>query len=99
MLALRHAATDDSSSEVPTALELRVIRRKLDERLASLQRNVPGSAEILIGEFRAIAVAKQRLRDGTYGSCPRCGAPIGVARLLLDPAVARCARCESASAR
>lgn len=98
MLALRHDF-DDASADRLTALELRVVGRKLDERLASLQPNVPGSAEVLIGEFRAIAVAKQRLRDGSYGSCARCGRPIGIARLLADPAGARCASCASRAAR
>lgn len=40
-----------------------------------------------------IAAARQRLADGTYGSCERCHAPIGDARLDALPATRWCRAC------
>jgi RNA polymerase-binding transcription factor DksA len=37
--------------------------------------------------------ARQRLRDGSYGRCERCGGEIGTPRLLARPASRRCVRC------
>lgn len=36
-------------------------------------------------EMRAIKAALQRIEDGTYGQCLRCGEPIEAARLDLLP--------------
>ena len=37
--------------------------------------------------------ARQRLQDGSYGRCERCGGEIGTPRLLARPASRRCVRC------
>jgi DnaK suppressor protein len=37
--------------------------------------------------------ARQRLRNGSYGRCERCGGEIGTDRLLARPATRRCVRC------
>ncbi|MDI3257295.1 MAG: TraR/DksA C4-type zinc finger protein [Kyrpidia sp.] len=37
--------------------------------------------------------ALQRLRDGSYGRCERCGSPIGRDRLIAEPAAALCLAC------
>ena len=42
-----------------------------------------------------LAAAEQRLRDGSYQRCERCGGPIGEQRLLARPATRRCVRCAS----
>jgi len=51
----------------------------------------------LLGEARdqlaAIARAADRLADGSYGSCERCGLPIGAERLAARPAATACVRC------
>jgi DnaK suppressor protein len=41
----------------------------------------------------AITRAAGRLADGSYGSCERCGLPIGAERLAARPAAATCVRC------
>lgn len=41
----------------------------------------------------ALDRAAERLRAGTYGSCERCGAPIGAERLAARPVAATCVRC------
>ncbi len=40
-----------------------------------------------------LARAEQRLADGSYTRCERCGGPIGEQRLLARPATRRCVRC------
>jgi DnaK suppressor protein len=42
-----------------------------------------------------LALAEERLRDGSYTRCERCGGPIGDQRLLARPATRRCVRCAS----
>jgi DnaK suppressor protein len=45
------------------------------------------------GHLLAINRAEQRLADGTYGSCERCGKPISTARLAARPTAATCIDC------
>ncbi len=40
-----------------------------------------------------IEVALERVRDGRYGLCDRCGQPIGDDRLAARPAALTCVRC------
>ncbi|WP_129337818.1 TraR/DksA family transcriptional regulator [Cellulomonas endophytica] len=40
-----------------------------------------------------VAAARLRLADGTYGTCTRCGGPVGEGRLAVRPAAARCVSC------
>lgn len=51
----------------------------------------------LLARSRAYLVeldrAEARLEAGRYGSCERCGAPIGAERLVARPAVTTCIRC------
>ena len=46
-------------------------------------------------ELVAVRAALARLADGSYGECTDCGQPVGVARLLAQPAAARCIACQS----
>ena len=40
-----------------------------------------------------IDAAIERLDNGTYGICARCGQPVGEERLAARPATATCVRC------
>ncbi|GCD89928.1 TraR/DksA C4-type zinc finger protein [Nocardioides sp. LS1] len=51
------------------------------------------------GHLAEVEAAIQRLEDGTYGTCERCGQPIGKARLEARPAAATCIGCASALRR
>jgi RNA polymerase-binding transcription factor DksA len=42
--------------------------------------------------------AAERLHDGTYGTCERCGQPIAFERLSAYPSAVLCMRCAHASA-
>ena len=44
-------------------------------------------------EIRRIRAALQRIRDGVYGFCTRCGEEISSERLDLLPATPFCKRC------
>ena len=44
-------------------------------------------------QIAEIDAAIGRLGDGTYGSCVRCGQPVGEERLTARPAAATCVAC------
>jgi DnaK suppressor protein len=46
-------------------------------------------------QVTAIDAALVRLETGRYGSCERCGQPIGADRLAARPAALTCIRCAS----
>lgn len=50
-------------------------------------------------EWHAVRSALQRLDEGRYGDCEDCGAPIGAARLVAQPAAMRCIGCQVALER
>jgi DnaK suppressor protein len=54
----------------------------------------------LLGQARdqlaALSRAEERLADGSYGTCERCGLPIGAERLAARPAATTCVRCAGA---
>ncbi|HEU0204878.1 MAG TPA: TraR/DksA family transcriptional regulator [Burkholderiaceae bacterium] len=41
-------------------------------------------------ELRDIADARERIRTGRYGDCVKCGEPIGLARLKVQPTARFC---------
>jgi DnaK suppressor protein len=45
-------------------------------------------------ELHAVDAALARLKDGSYGTCLECGAPIPYARLDAYPMAARCIACQ-----
>jgi DnaK suppressor protein len=47
----------------------------------------------------ALEVANERLSTGTYGTCVRCGLPIGIERLRADVAATTCIACVTAQSR
>lgn len=51
------------------------------------------------GELAEVHAALQRIADGTFGSCLRCGEAIDILRLQASPWSARCIRCQSAAER
>lgn len=46
-------------------------------------------------QLAALAMAEQRLADGTYGVCATCGGPIPDARLEARPIAVTCVVCRS----
>lgn len=66
--------------------EERAVEREGDEVLERLGQS--GEAEIA-----RIRAALQRIRDGEYGDCVRCGEPISPARLDVLPDTPLCNAC------
>ena len=48
-----------------------------------------------VSELRALEAARQRIADGSYGSCVDCGGDIGYERLQVNPAALRDIRCQT----
>jgi RNA polymerase-binding transcription factor len=44
-----------------------------------------------------VEAARARLADGTYGTCERCGEPIGEGRLEARPTARTCIRCAASA--
>lgn len=52
-----------------------------------------------LAESAAVRAALSRIDDGRYGLCVDCDEPIGLQRLMVQPAAARCAACQAAAER
>jgi RNA polymerase-binding transcription factor len=82
--------------ENPGSLESESEERTLDNHLAetasiTLDREVDYSLEENANrQLRAIDAALERVEEGTYGTCIRCGEPIGVDRLDAIPWATLC---------
>jgi RNA polymerase-binding protein DksA len=63
----------------------------VDVNLAEIDRDLQ--------ELRLIDAAFLRMRDGTYGQCDGCGAPIEIERLRATPFASRCFDCQSSYER
>ncbi|HEY0260339.1 MAG TPA: TraR/DksA C4-type zinc finger protein [Lacisediminihabitans sp.] len=61
--------------------------------LTSDWSRIVGLGESVTERIRAVDAALQRIADGTYGVCVRCGKPIGGERLSARPAAATCIDC------
>ena len=48
------------------------------------------------GELAEVDAALERVADGTYGTCERCGQPIAPARLEARPTARYCIACATA---
>lgn len=48
----------------------------------------------LAAQSRAVAAAKDRMSEGTYGICAHCGRPIPQRRLKVLPTATLCVRCQ-----
>ena len=81
------ADIEDSLDETPPKdWEDRASERQGDEVLEAL-----GNVEL--DELRKIDAALQRIEDGAYGICPKCGETISDERLVAVPEAALCRRC------
>ncbi|WP_374977178.1 TraR/DksA family transcriptional regulator [Microbacterium trichothecenolyticum] len=96
----------ETTEPVPLTGVQRELERQLEERLAVLQELEPfalpsvdpvafqsaASHRIAIEQITA---ALNRISQGTYGSCTRCGEQIAPARLEVLPYAAACIECQS----
>jgi DnaK suppressor protein len=67
-----------------------------DEAMVTLMAELDrAEANRDVTELRALEAARQRLADGSYGTCADCGGEIGFERLQVNPAAVRCIRCQT----
>ncbi|WP_261808820.1 TraR/DksA C4-type zinc finger protein [Nonomuraea sp. C10] len=75
------ASDDEHDPEgTSTAFERAHVQALLDQALTHLAE---------------LDLASERLRDGTYGTCARCGQRIPIERLKILPAIKTCVKCAS----
>lgn len=74
--------------DVPDVGDLSEARRGGDLRHVETQRDKE--------ELMAIAAARERMDDGSYGECDDCGKAIPFERLKVEPAASRCVTCQTA---
>jgi DnaK suppressor protein len=55
--------------------------------------SLEGQSALLVRELASVRRALERIRDGTYGRCVRCGDEIADARLEARPEAALCINC------
>jgi len=73
-------------------------RRRLEEHRASLERSLAGGASGTIRrDLAETRAALDRIEEGTYGRCERCGGAVGRQRLLALPATRYCIGCAPAA--
>lgn len=94
-------ALDKMSDEYRTRVE--AIRRDLarshsaDSSEQAVERENDEVLEALLAEaevtLRKVEKARERLREGSYGHCSRCGAVIGAQRLAVMPMAECCVQC------
>lgn len=98
--------TTPATEAVALAGAQRELERQLEERLAALQELAPfalpnvdpvahramASHRVVVGQITA---ALNRISQGTYGPCTRCGQQIPSARLEVLPYAAACVECQS----
>jgi DnaK suppressor protein len=63
------------------------------EAIGRLER--VGQADALAAKLTGVRRALEKLREGTYGICDRCGSSIPDDRLEARPSSGRCVRCSS----
>jgi RNA polymerase-binding transcription factor DksA len=67
-----------------------------DESVASLISDLDqADTSRDLSELRGLDVARERIADGSYGTCIECGGDIGFERLRANPAAERCIRCQT----
>lgn len=100
------AKTTNATSSL-TMAEVRWLVRELNsdrERIAralSLAADTPandaaGTVERSQVRYEAVVAALERVADGSYGICERCGEHIPFGRLLVMPEVTHCVACQRA---
>jgi DnaK suppressor protein len=65
-------------------------------RMDAMQQQAMAQASMqrLQLQRRRLEAALQRVQQGSYGACCECGGPIGLERLLSDPAAPFCMDCQ-----
>jgi DnaK suppressor protein len=88
-------AIDDEKTDTPSSVTMSHVEdlaERGEERTREALRHAEQERDI--DELRAIAAARQRMADGSYGTCVDCDAEIPLARLQAQLTAARCVPCQ-----
>ncbi len=90
---LRSLSRRSRNDRDPVALDQQSVGRV--SRVDSLQVQAMSQATEgrRLKRIQQIEGAQARIAEGTYGHCTRCGEPIDLKRLDVDPAAFRCVDC------
>ena len=67
-----------------------------DESVQSLIQDLDqAEASRDLSELRTLDAARERMANGSYGSCTNCGQDIGFERLRANPGAERCIQCQT----
>jgi RNA polymerase-binding protein DksA len=67
-----------------------------DESVQSLIQDLDqAEASRDLSELRTLDAARERMADGTYGTCTNCGQDIAFERLRANPGAERCIQCQT----
>jgi DnaK suppressor protein len=91
--SLREELARTDAAAVPVALDQAAQGRLTRMDAMQQQAMAVGLAGRLRTEIRKTEAAFDRVADGTYGTCCRCGEEIAPERLAADPATPFCADC------
>ena len=96
----RQLSAEVAAAQQQGEANTREVSDRKDEAGASALTLV-GAAELErdLAELRAIAGARQRIEDGSYGQCGDCGEAIGLERVLAQPTATRCTACQHTAER
>ncbi|MDH3318964.1 MAG: TraR/DksA family transcriptional regulator [Betaproteobacteria bacterium] len=89
-IAERRDALDDAARPADPAGDL--ADKAFERTRAEVEHDL---LELSLRELEAIAAARKRVANGTYGECIECGEPIAPARLEVNPTARRCAECQA----
>lgn len=93
--AINHLHEDNSRSLEDETEEETYDNHLADSATATLNREIDYTLEENAEHvLKAINEALQRIEDGTYGTCGRCGKPIAEERLEAIPYANRCIDCK-----
>lgn len=97
LVAERRALTDEDAAHAANRdpVELDQTRQGRLPRMDALQQQAMANAAHARTELRLkrIDAALERIDEGEYGFCQRCGDDIDVRRIEADPATATCIDC------
>lgn len=92
-LLQRHRHTLDEENELLASRDQPEVPDVAANRTAAALLDRLSDGEML--QLQRIAVALDRIDDGSYGTCVVCGGPIAKARLEVMPEADRCERCHN----
>ena len=79
---------------IAATAQTRLLQRRAAIQL-SLDKGEPASRTALAEELLETDAALERIEQGNYGRCDRCGGAIGRQRLLALPAARLCIECSA----